>query len=200
MIANEQDLLRRLQSSNATESRKAFREFVESNERRVYALAYHLTGNAWDAEDLAQEVFVKAFLHIDKFQGQSRLFTWLHRMTVNAYLDNKRSSAYRTLRDAEELDDETESASERRPDESAGDTIEAERIAAAVEKLSPQQRAVFVLRHYHERQLDEIAETLKVTQGTVKTLLFRAVRRLRELLAPYYRELDIQPIHDEHKP
>ncbi len=188
---HERELLERLQHSNDEVCRSAFREFVERFQRRLYALAYDLTGNHADAEDLAQDVFVKAFTSINKFQGQSQLFTWLHRMAVNTFLDMKRTSAYRSLRNGEQFNEEQWNSSTIRPDAATEAVITDERIQTALQQCSPRERAVFVLRHYHDQALDDIAQTLGVTDGTVKTLLFRATKTLREALSFYTRELNV---------
>lgn len=178
VLSGESDLVQRLQLCD----HKAFREFVGCYQRRLYTLAYNLTGNHYDAEDLVQEVFIKAYSAIRTFQGQSKLYTWLHRMTVNAFLDHKRTKSHRLRVATETLQDYHGVSTAERPDEHTGNRLTDEQLQRALVKLSPQQKAVFVLRYYQEASLQEIAETLAVTEGTVKTLLFRATRQLRESL------------------
>lgn len=182
VTSGEHEFVERLQKGD----HRAFREFVVCYQRRLYTLAYNLTGNHYDAEDIVQDVFVKAYSAIYSFQGQSKLYTWLHRMTVNAFLDVKRSKVHRIRTASEELQEYHGISSAPRPDEHTGNRLTDEQVQLALKKLSPQQRAVFVLRYYQEASLQEIAETLAVTEGTVKTLLFRATRQLREYLKFFY--------------
>ena len=78
--------------------KNAFRQLVDVHKKRVYYLAYDLTGNHQDAEDLSQEVFMKAYKSLSKFRGESKFSSWLHRITVNLFIDMKRSKQYKTTK------------------------------------------------------------------------------------------------------
>lgn len=167
----------------------AIRDLFELSKLNVYRLAYDLLGNRQDAEDLSQDVFLKAFRSLSAFRGDSKWTTWLYRITVNTCLDfrEKRSKmkiAANQQSDGEEMVNEIESAAIP-PDSTAGATMIQRDIEKALNLLTPRERSVFVLRHYHDQPLKSIAESLNVTEGTVKTLLFRAVRRLQDELAIY---------------
>jgi RNA polymerase sigma-70 factor (ECF subfamily) len=205
-LLNTASLLERLQHHDGTIARQAFGELVKAHQRRLYALGYDLMGNAADAEDVVQETFVKAWLGRRTFRGEAQISTWLHRLAVNVALDMKRGAAYRQLNNRAALDEETLHSTAHlngqqhshyshytpaSPDALTEATIAEERIQDALQTLSPQQRAVFVLRHYHDEPLAEIATTLGVSEGTVKTLLFRAVRALRERLAVYEKKYEV---------
>ena len=177
----------------------AFREMVERYQRDVHALAYDLCGNHHDAEDLSQEVFIKAFRAIGSFRADAQLGSWLYRIAMNAHIDNKRRKPVQLVSiDAHAGDDDQQPASERmvelaaiesRPDRTAG----AARFQADVERalgaLSTQERSVFVLRHYHDMKIGEISESLSIAEGTVKSLLFRSMRKLRDRLSHYRDEV-----------
>jgi RNA polymerase sigma-70 factor, ECF subfamily len=191
---HDEHLLQRLKAREDA----AFREFVRLYQRRVFALAMQLLGNSDDADDLTQEAFIKAHSAITSFQGASSLFTWLHRITVNLYIDTTRSGRYRTIT---AWNDDRDNDSTRAfaqtphtsPDTSTDAQFQSEHIERALQTLSPQQRAVFILRHFEDLSLEEVAIELGVSVGTVKTLLFRAVRQLRERLAFYKTDLVLQP-------
>ncbi len=176
-----------------------FDRVIDLHQRRIYRLALDLTGNHHDAEDLAQQTFLKAYQGLNGFRGESRLGSWLHRIAVNTHIDCQRGlseAARRTQRSWDDEDDFVSSAAERRPAGNPEKRAEAatiqRHIARALQGLSPRERAVFVLRHYQQLKLREIASVLDVSEGTVKSLLFRAIRRLREELSFYRPELGLK--------
>ena len=195
-MQDEQALVRAIQGGDAA----AFRRMVERFQRDVYYLALDLTGDHHDAEDLAQEVFVKAHHGIRGFRGGAKLSTWLYRITMNAYLDSKRRKTPVVVslvasddgRGGDELIDLVADQGTRGPEAVA----EASRIEAHVRQalgaLSEQERTVFVMRHYQDMPIKEIADGLDVAEGTVKSLLFRGVRKLREELSFYREELGLE--------
>jgi RNA polymerase sigma-70 factor (ECF subfamily) len=194
-MTDEQALVRRIQNGDAS----AFRELVEGYKRRVYYLALDLSGNHHDAEDLSQEVFIKAYRGIGGFRSGAKVSSWLHRITVNAYIDSKRKKAHRMVtlvdkRDEDDFDPLEAAADEatQNPERAAAAAGIGEDVEAALQLLSEKERAVFVLRHYHDMQLNEISKTLKIADGTVKSLLFRSIRKLREHLSFYRDELGLE--------
>lgn len=176
-----------------------FDRVIDLHQRRIYRLALDLTGNHHDAEDLAQQTFLKAYQGLNGFRGESRLGSWLHRIAVNTHIDCQRGLSEAARRTQQSWDDEdafVSSAAERRPAGNPKKRAEAatiqRHIARALHGLSPRERAVFVLRHYQQLKLREIASVLDVSEGTVKSLLFRAIRRLREELSFYRPELGLK--------
>jgi RNA polymerase sigma-70 factor, ECF subfamily len=160
-----------------------FQDVVRDYKRGVFALAYDLTGNRHDAEDLVQEVFIKAHRGLASFRGDSGLYAWLRRITVNTHLNKRRKKALSFMRlfgDVEES--KTWSGSEPSPADGAeaGDTRL--HIDRALSVLSPRERTAFVMRHYHEQSTREVAEAMGIAAGTVKSLLFRATGKLRDSL------------------
>ena len=179
--------------------RAAFRELVERHMKRIYYLSYDLTGNHEDAEDLSQEVFVKVFHSLKQFRAEAKFSSWLHRITVNTFIDKKRKF-YPVTEYFEDAQNETDSRSNQPMDENSSNNPEKkaeaslmkEHIEIALQKLPTQQRAVFVLRHYHQLALKEIAQILKISEGSVKSSLFRAIRRLQKALHFYRYDLGLE--------
>ncbi|MCX7929800.1 MAG: RNA polymerase sigma factor [Chlorobi bacterium] len=165
-------------------------DIVRTYKRLVYHLALELCRNHDDAEDLVQEVFVRAWKSLDTFRGDARLSTWLHRITVNLFINMRRSRSAQFHSEQESFDEEYMTGgrdTEFDPEQMYhSQQIQAD-IEQALNKLSPAQRAVFVLRHYHGLSIKEIAEHMHNTDGTVKVLLFRAIRNLQRYLS-FYRD------------
>ncbi len=177
----------------------AFRELVERYKKRIYYLSLDLTGNHHDAEDLSQEVFIKAYRSLKNFRGDAKFSSWLYRIAVNTCISQSRKKSYAAMTLQENFEQE---ASERRsadgesfgqnPEKSAEAGLMKKNIEAALQQLTPRERSIFVLRHYHDLPLKDIADTLKITLGTVKSLHFRAVKRLRKELAFYRQEFGLE--------
>lgn len=188
-MIEEKDLIHQVQTGN----RNAFRQLVEEYKRKVYYLAFDLTGNHMDADDLSQEVFIKIFRSIDNFRHESKFSTWIYRVTVNCWINMKKSKAYkiRVGQDGPEtnVQIDEQKASEENPLREAEAADLHKFIQDALHKLSPKEKSVFIMRHYHDLSLKEIGTTLNISVGTVKSLLFRAINKLQKQLAGYKKEL-----------
>lgn len=161
----------------------AFAELVGRHQRRVYAVAYRVTGTHEDGLDVAQEVFLKAHGKLGAWQPRAPFGAWLVRLTVNHAIDRRRRLKRREARNAgpEKLD------AARAPRGDSADVLARsneidERVRRAMEVLSPAQRTAFVLRHYEGMSMADIAPVLGCSVGSVKVHVFRAVRRLRAQL------------------
>ena len=194
-MTDERVLVQRLQSGEPA----AFRELVDRYKRQVYHVAYDLSGNHHDAEDISQEVFIKAYRGIGGFRSSARLGSWLHRITMNAFIDSRRKKATRMVTLVNRNDDgdfdPLEAAGDDRiadPEKTAASKKMAEHVDEALERLSEKERIVFVMRHYHDMSLKEISRSLDIAEGTVKSLLFRSIRKLREYLSFYREELGLE--------
>ena len=159
--------------------REAFDVIVERHRRNVYQLCYRFVGNHEDAEDLAQDVFVRAFKGLRNFKGDASLGTWLYRVGVNVCLN--RVAVKRPPTEPIEA--------VQRVDDSLEDPLEAlmrgERAAVvrvAIQKLPPKQRATLMLRVYQELPHEEIAKILGSSVGAVKANFFHALGNLRRLM------------------
>ena len=158
--------------------REAFDRLVERYQRDVYRLCFRYVNNHHDANDMAQEAFLKAFRALPSFRGDSSFSTWLYRIAVNTCLNFRQSrrAPYEPL--SEELPD-------LRPPVALS-IEEGERAAsvrAAVAKLPEKQRATLILKLYHELTHEEVARILGSSVGTVKANLFHALNNLRKTLA-----------------
>ena len=184
-MTEERDLLERLAAGN----KEAFRELVEGYKKKVYYLAFDLVGNRSDAEDISQDVFLKAYRAFGTFKRDARLGAWLYRITYNTAIDHLRRRGI----SAETVDEAVLEANLDRvareapapatdPARAAENVMLQDRIARALEKVSPQEKAVFLLRHYDDLMLKDIAEVLGLSLGSVKSYLFRAVKKLQREL------------------
>jgi len=157
-----------------------FRGFVEQHQRRLYALAFRLTGDHDDADDLVQETFVRAWGALPALTDETRAGAWLRRIAVRHFLNTRRGTLRsRFVRWSDAIVDR-HAASDRH-----ADTTFEGALRRALERLTERERAVFVLRHLDDRSTAETAETLDVAEGTVKALLARAVAKMQRDLQPY---------------
>ena len=157
--------------------REAFDRLVERYQRGIYRLCYRYVNHHEDANDLAQEAFLKAWRAIGRFRGDSSFATWLYRIAVNACLNHRALRRPPTQELPESLPDPARGAEAR-----ALRDDEAERVRAAVSRLPDKQRATLILKIYHELTHEEVAQILGSSVGTVKSNLFHALANLRRLL------------------
>jgi len=169
----------------------AFEYFVITYQKRITRFVYTLLRDSADADGVAQDVFVKAFRALPEFKGQSAFETWLTRIAINAVRDHIRRRkpvvSFSELR-ADEDDDGPELPAAFDPADGTSperDLLSRDirrRIADALVTLSSRQRSVFVMKHYEEKSIAEIVEATGLDEGTIKSHLFRAARKLRERL------------------
>ena len=159
----------------------AFERLYEQHNKRVYSLCFRMLGNASQAEDLTQEVFLQVFKKLGSFRGDSAFTTWLHRLTVNQVLMHFRKRGVKLEHTSDEGDFtnvvETPLQSTRRI--SMVDRLALEK---AIAELPPGYRTVFVLHDVQGYEHEEISNLLNVSIGTSKSQLHKARMRLRELL------------------
>ena len=170
---------------------EAFEYFVKTYQRKVFRLVYTMVRNAAEADALTQDIFVKAWRAAADFKGEAAFETWLNRIAVNAVRDSVRRRkpvvSFADLAAAEEVDGAdlpraAEPTDGTSPERDALSRQIRRRIGEALEALSPRQRAVFVMKHYEERSIAEIGAATGLDDGTVKSHLFRAARKLRQKL------------------
>jgi RNA polymerase sigma-70 factor (ECF subfamily) len=167
----------------------AFNDLLLKYERQVFNLAFRLTGNYDDANDVASDTFVRIYNSIGKFRGDSAFSTWLYRIVTNVYLDaRKRRLAHRNISLEEYLEMEEGALPRQIEDTSPGPQAQAEEkeqrdmLQEVINELPEFQRIIIVLYHIQELPYEEIAEILNMPLGTVKSRLNRARRALRERL------------------
>lgn len=164
----------------------AFRELVEAYQRKVYGLAFEMTRNHADAEDISQITFMKIHKAIGTLKPGYGLSTWIYQITHNAALDHLRKRPFypkeAAASPAHALPFDEPSDPAPRPEQTVEAACLRRRIDEALDKFSERERAVFVLRHYHDLKVREIAQTLGVSLGTVKSYLFRSIQKLQKEL------------------
>jgi RNA polymerase sigma factor (sigma-70 family) len=186
----EMDLVRRAQRGDLA----AYDELVKRYQERIYATVYHMTSNHEDANDLAQDSFIKAFQALKSFKGGSSFYTWLYRIAVNKtinFLKQRKNRVHMSLND---LDFNTENnpdlvalISDKTPRREAGLNELSEKLNAALLKLSEPHRVVVVLHDVQGQSHEEIAEIMDCNIGTVRSRLFYARQQLQSLLADYLK-------------
>jgi RNA polymerase sigma-70 factor (ECF subfamily) len=163
----------------------AFRALVERHSRSVFRLAYRMTGNEQDAEDVVQDSFLRAYRQLGRFESRANFGTWLYRITANCAVDLMRAKQARHDQSRRESLDEAEAlaaADLPGPERLAQSAEIRQRVEQALGSLSPLERAAFTLRHYEGRSIDEIGRTLGLRTSAAKHSVFRAVRKLRAAL------------------
>jgi RNA polymerase sigma-70 factor (ECF subfamily) len=178
----------------AEEARKgnqhAFRVLVERHSHALFRLAYRMTANEHDAEDLVQETFLRAYKQIGRFDGRAAFSTWLYRICANCSLDLLRAKKNRNERQPLVSDDQSMHWLDRvaAPDPTPERLTQSGQIASmlepALKKLSDMERTAFILRHYEGCDIEQIACTLGVHANAAKHTVFRAVQKLRRELEP----------------
>jgi RNA polymerase sigma-70 factor (ECF subfamily) len=169
---------------------QAFEELVVRHERRAFVIAQRITRNREDAEEVVQDTFHKAFLHLGKFQEKSQFSTWLTRIAMNEafMLLRRRRGGLEVLPESHD-DGETPVAGvfvdqRPNPEESCWQLERSDLLTQAINQLSPKTRTTILLRSVEERSLEETAEILGTSLGVVKSRLFQGRRKLRRTLNP----------------
>ncbi len=177
-MTNEDELIQRAQLGD----REAFGVLLRSYQRRIYSLALHYTRNPMDAEDLSQEVWMKAYRSLVSFRGEASFYTWLRQITIRTLLNQQRASFWlfgkksnqRIALEDVELPHYTES--------SLHDRLLLEQVRQVLDTLTPRERLIFLLKHQEGMTYEEIADSCGVSVGTIKKALFRTVAKLRDQL------------------
>src|SRR3974390_2514518 len=182
---NDAERVREAQRGNQA----AFEELVRQYDGPVLRLAYHMTRSEQDAQDIYQEAFLKAYRNIGNFLFECSFYTWIYRIVTNLCLDHlrkrqvrKEDSAVLTDSDGETFDLLDQVADVRSGASPGRDLMRRElgnRIAHALEKLTPRERMVFEMKHYQGLKLRTIGEILNTTEETAKNTLFRGTQKLR---------------------
>jgi RNA polymerase sigma-70 factor, ECF subfamily len=162
--------------------REAFTELMIRYQRPIYNAAFWILRSADDARDIAQSVFLKVAENVDAFDSRHKFFSWIYRIAVNESLNLLRRNGHE-----EPLDDEIDlpGSESANPESQARDAERSRSIQRALLTMSTNDRTVIVLRHFSECSYQEIAQILDVDERTVKSRLFEARHRLRDLLKDY---------------
>ena len=187
---DERSLIRQCQKGDM----QAFRHLVERYEGRIYGLACSMLGDSEMAKDAAQEAFIRVYNALGRFEGRSNFYTYLYRIAMNVCLTFAQREQRRpdsvSIEERQEAGDMTLDRfwSTDKPQNDIDALGLREEIEKVLDHLSPDHRAVVVLKDIEDLSQEEIADVLDVSIGTVKSRLSRARARLRDLLMPLYRE------------
>jgi len=188
--AEEHSLVRRSQQGDMA----AYDELMRRYQERIYATIYHMTSNHEDANDLAQEAFIKAFQAIRTFKGGSSFYTWVYRIAVNKtinFLKQRKNRTHMSLNDvdfnAEHDPDLVSLVSDKTPRREVNLAELQEKLNAAMQKLSEPHRLVVTLHDVQGLPHDEIAEIMGCNIGTVRSRLFYARQQLQAYLSDYLK-------------
>ena len=172
----------------------SFRVLVDRHGRKVFGLAYRMTGNEHDADEVVQETFLRCYKRLDSFEARSSFSTWLYRIASNCALDllakRKREKMHIVENDTREDDLNPEertldyASPQPGPERMLLSSELKQRVADAMKRLTPVERTAFVLRHFEGQSITEIAAVLKIKDEAVKNTVFRAVKKMRTELEP----------------
>lgn len=172
----------------------AFEELVRRYDRNVFRIANHITHNAEDAEDVVQEAFLKAYQNLDRFQEQSKFYTWLVRIAVNeALMKLRRRRSDKTVSMDQDIETEEDTIPREiadwapNPEQQFKQEELREILSKTIQGLPPSFRTVFVLRDVEGLSTEETAEALDLSVPAVKSRLLRARLQLRERLNKYFK-------------
>jgi RNA polymerase sigma-70 factor (ECF subfamily) len=183
MVKGEEELIRQFQSGET----EAFDRIMKLLEGRALSVAYYWTGHREDALDLVQEAFVRLYKFLPSWKPRASLFTWLYRVIVNLAHDRGRKLSQNRKVDLDDLPPLEEKGNRHHPSSLLLGKEAGKMVAAAVAMLPPRQKAVFILRHYQDLSLKEIARIQRCSLGAVKANLFQALQKLRLSLNDYYK-------------
>lgn len=182
MIADDQRLI----AECLRGATSAFGELVRRHQERLFHSVYRMVDNAEDARDVVQEAFLSAYQSLDSFKGDSLFFTWLYRIAVNTAISMKRKQRVVLSidggRDGEPTVDPTDPSEESQPGHALEQAEQERRVQLALSRLSPEHRAVLVMKDMEGQKYEDMAEVLDVPIGTIRSRLHRARLELREIL------------------
>ena len=189
MEVSDRTLVSRYQKGN----QEAFKILVERYQKKVYSIAYGMVHNMEDAMDISQEAFIKVHKYLDNFKGTSSFYTWLYRIVVNLSIDYLRKTGRFSDVDYDDsLDHATDSGKtgvlgmvDGNPAKKLAAKEMGEKIGRAISTLSPNHRAVIVMREIEGLSYGEMAKVLKCSQGTVMSRLHHARLKLQKALGDY---------------
>lgn len=166
----------------------AFGRLVQAHAQQVFRVCYRVAGSEALAEDAVQETFVKAWRKLAGFDGRAAFSTWLHRIAVNAALEQLRREKRFDAEPEPDVPGPEWTDAAPTPDRVVDSAAAAARITTAMSQLSPLERTAFVLRHFQEMPLIEICEALGLRQSAAKQAIFRAVKKMRAALHDFEPE------------
>jgi RNA polymerase sigma-70 factor (ECF subfamily) len=185
-LSSDNELIMRAQAGDTD----AFCSLAQAYERRIYSLAFHYCREPEDAEDLSQEVWIKAYSALATFRYESSFYTWLRKITINCFLNHRRSAKafprQRQSTDVTAIEDYAMKGdagrAATRMETTTQNQLAVQRVMRALGNVTPQQRLAFLLKHQEEMTYEEISRELGCSIGTVKKSVSRTIAKLREQL------------------
>ena len=173
-MSSEHELIRLAQAGDSD----AFCLLAEAYERRIYSLAFHFCRDRQDAEDLSQEVWLKAYSAVASFRFESNFYTWLRKIAINCFLNYRRAAASKYDHVSEDSANEQTHSWET----SLHNQLVIQRVMQALSDVTPQQRLIFLLKHQEGLTYEEISKSIGCSVGTVKKSVARTIVKLRDSL------------------
>jgi RNA polymerase sigma-70 factor (ECF subfamily) len=184
-LSSEDELVRRAQAGETD----AFCLLAQAHERRIYSLAFHYCRDRQDAEDLSQEVWLKAYAAISTFRFEAGFYTWLRKIMINCFLNHRRTKSFRwreQIGDSSTIENYAIENVERSAAVSLETTLQnrlaVAKVMQALADVTPQQRLIFLLKHQEGMTYEEISKAIGCSTGTIKKSVSRTVTRLRQQL------------------
>jgi RNA polymerase sigma-70 factor (ECF subfamily) len=166
----------------------AFGDIVLKYQDKIYNLCRHMLGNAHEAEDAAQDVFLKAFQALPKFQPKASLYTWLYRIATNTCIDYKRKPVWESIFGSAEEGDRLvhdRASVDPSPEKLYQSKQTGQVLQESLGRLSPKLRAIIILKEIEEQSYEEIADILDISLGTVKSRISRAREELQKIMKKF---------------
>lgn len=177
---NQQTVIQLAQEGNT----EAFRQLFDENKQKIFSLAYRYAKNAEDAEDILQETFIKAYNSLHKFhvQQETEFSAWVYRIGINCSIDHLRKNKIKKDKyiDVDNMPNISSNKEGSDPEHSSLLKEVRKSLEQVLNKLPARQRMIFILRHYQQLSIKEIAEYLKCSEGSVKKQLFRAFSEVKK--------------------
>jgi RNA polymerase sigma-70 factor (ECF subfamily) len=183
-LSSENELIGQAQAGDTD----AFCLLAQAYERRIYSLAFHYCRERQDAEDLSQEVWLKAYAALSTFRYESTFYTWLRKITINCFLNHRRANSFRWQSQTESASIENYAVTDDAGSSARGlestlqNHLVVERVMHALAGVTPRQRLIFLLKHQEGMTYEEISQELGCSLGTVKKSVSRTIAKLREKL------------------
>jgi RNA polymerase sigma-70 factor (ECF subfamily) len=177
-LSSEQELIRLAQAGDSD----AFCLLAEAYERRIYSLTFHFCRDRQDAEDLSQEVWLKAYSAVASFRFESSFYTWLRKIAINCFLNYRRSAASKCQSHEQVSEDSANEQPAQSWEASLHNQLVIDRVMQALSDVTAQQRLIFLLKHQEGLTYEEISRSLGCSVGTVKKSVARTIVKLRDRL------------------
>lgn len=177
-MSSEQELIKLAQAGDSD----AFCLLAEAYERRIYSLAFHFCRDRQDAEDLSQEVWLRAYSAVASFRFESSFYTWLRKIAINCFLNYRRAAASKYQSHEQVSEDPANEQPAHTWETSLHTQLVIDRVLQALSDVTAQQRLIFLLKHQEGLTYEEISRSLGCSVGTVKKSVARTVAKLRDRL------------------